>query len=85
MKLEELKEKLKQHNVPESMCSIDDGLKLEAYVIINNYGIWECFFYTRGEREDYISAGNEEIAYDWLWRHVEEEMKFYNPDRAKKG
>ena len=78
MTLDELKEKLYHHNVPERWYSLDDGLKDDAVVIYHNYGKWECYYYERGVRsheQEYTSA---EDAYDYLWRMMESELRTFN-------
>ena len=78
MDLETLRKKLHDTNVPERWYSINDGLKPDACIIIKNYFIWECFYYgERGDKLDYISAGEDESAYQWLWEKMESQLKTF--------
>jgi hypothetical protein len=53
MDLKTLKKKLLENNISESMYSIDDGLKPDAFILYRNYSKWECFYLDeRGNRDD---------------------------------
>jgi hypothetical protein len=78
MRLEELKDKLFQNNVPDRWYSINDGLKPGAFILYKNYSIWECFYLDeKGERLDINVFTNDVDAYDYLWKNLKEQLKTF--------
>lgn len=88
MTIEEFKAKIVEYNVPERLYSLNDGVKLDALILYQNYSIWEVFY--RDEmncRHDLGVFRVQTEALDFLWMKFEHEVtrpqsKFvprYNP------
>ena len=73
----ELLDKIKENKVPSSLYSINQGLRPNAYVIHENYGIWEFFFLDeRGARNNQRAFSSAESAYDYLWERLLFELRY---------
>lgn len=82
MKKSDLLDMLKKNQVPESWYSLDDGLKMDAFVIIENYSCWEFFYLDeKGDRQDFHLFSREEEAYDYLWSKIDYDLRVF---RGKK-
>lgn len=78
----ELLTKLQTYDVPLSLFSLNEGLKPDAFILLESDGIWEGFYFDeKGNEHDRILYPSEEIAYDYLWANLEREMRFYYPER----
>ncbi len=76
MTLEKLKENIFNWEVPESLYSINEGLKPNAYIIFENYNKWEFFFLDeKGERMEFTFFRDSEEAYEYLWEKLYKEMQ----------
>lgn len=75
MDLNELKDKLNKHNVPDRWYSLDEGLKPDACILYKNYSKWEFFYLDeRGDRHDYKIFQSDEEAYNYLWMKMERQL-----------
>jgi hypothetical protein len=71
MKINELKAKLKELNVPSALCSLGGGLPSEKYCIEERSGRWYTYYSERGERTGLKEFISEEDACE----HFLKEMK----------
>lgn len=77
MTIEELMQKIVSWNVPESLYSINEGLKPNAYILYENYGKWDFFYLDeKGDRSGYTTFRQVADAYDYLWNKLYTEMKY---------
>lgn len=77
MTLDKLKENIIIWEVPESLYSINDGLKPNAYIIFENYGKWEFFFLDeKGKRSGHVFFYNSEDGFDYLWQKLFSEIQY---------
>jgi hypothetical protein len=78
MTITELKNKLYWANVPERWYSLNDGLKANACILMENYGTWEFFFLDeKGDRHDWKNFSDVESAYDHLWKKMEYQLGIF--------
>ena len=85
MTLNILKENIKTWKVPSSLYSINEGLKPNAYVLVENYGNWEFFYLDeKGERKDYNFWKDSNEAYEYLWKKLYKEIQ-YPPSTPPQG
>lgn len=72
MTLQELKERISENAVPDRRYSLNDGIKIGAYILINNYGTWEYFYLDeKGNREDNRFFSSDSQAFEFLWKKLE--------------
>lgn len=77
MSLKELKDRLHLFNIPESSYSINGELKPDAYILFKNYSKWEFFYLDeRGGRNDFAQFQNEEDAFDFFWKKIQNELRY---------
>lgn len=77
MTLEKLRENIATWKVPESLYSINDGLKPNAYVLLENYDKWEFFYLDeKGSRINYNLFSEKNIAFEYLWNKLFLEMQY---------
>lgn len=77
MDLEIFKRKVKENNIPDSLYSINEGLKINAYNLYKNYAIWEYFYLNeKGERKDFKKYKAVEDALDYIWEKLQTELKY---------
>ncbi len=84
MKIEDFKLKIEKYKIPDGWYSINNGVKFNACILIDNKSYWECFhFDERGEYHNWTILNNEEEALDFLWKEMEENMRIFNwkPDK----
>ena len=75
MNLQDLVEKLKINNIPESLYSIEQGLKPNSYILSKNYSTWEYFYLDeKGDRIDKRTFNDEGKACDYFWNKIKVEM-----------
>ncbi|MDB5283846.1 MAG: hypothetical protein JWO06_2921 [Bacteroidota bacterium] len=76
MNLDDLKAKLRTNKIPENRYSLDGELKPMAYVLYENYAVFEIFYMNeRGGRDDFHAFNNYEEALDFLWQRMEYYVK----------
>ena len=76
MNIETLKEKLKTNNIPQSLYSLDEGLKPMAYIYYKNYSQIEIFYLNeRGGQDGFRTFYSEEEACDYFWSKMEHYLK----------
>ena len=69
MTLEQLNENIAKWHIPAAFYSIDEGLKPDALILIDNQGLWEFFYLSeRGDRSMYDYFKSSDEAYDHLWK-----------------
>lgn len=72
------KEKIYQNNVPDSWYSINEGIKLDSYILIKNKDYWDFFYCDeRGETSLHRIFENENLALDFLWEKIEQNIKLF--------
>ena len=77
MKYRDLLINIKKNNVPESLFSINQGLKPNAYILLKNYAKWEFFFLDeKGSRIDAQTFYDDDKAFDYLWEKLSFEIKY---------
>ena len=77
MTLKEFEEKVRVNKVPDRLYSLDHGLKPDAYILYKNYSKCEFFYLDeRGNRNSYKEFTNDEDAYEFLWKKLEDEIKY---------
>ncbi len=78
MNLEDLKEKLSVNNIPLRWYSLNDGLKPDACILMENYGVWEFFYLDeKGNRLDMRFFYSAEEAYEFLWKKMENQLRIF--------
>ncbi len=79
MNRETFKEKVLENKVPDSWYSINNGTKLDSYILIENKNYWE-FFYNdeRGETSLWTVFENEDLALDYMWKKIEQNIRLFN-------
>lgn len=78
MTLSELKKLLTSYNIPERWYSLNEGLKLDAFILHNNYSKWEYFYLDeKGEKHDFILFLNESDALDYLWKKLKRQSEIF--------
>lgn len=77
MSIEELKQNIKSWSVPNTLYSINEGLKPNAYILYENYGQWDFFYLNeKGERIDCKTFNSNSDAYNYLWVKLYKEMQY---------
>ena len=77
MNLEVLKNMLAKNNVSDSIYSLNEGLKPNAYILNKNYSKWEFFFLDeKGQRNNFHEFINEEDAFEFFWGKIELEIRY---------
>ncbi|WP_243347645.1 hypothetical protein [Parabacteroides sp. FAFU027] len=80
MTKEELEEKLKVNNVPETWYSLNKGLKPDALILTKAHSFWEFFYLSeKGDRSSYEYFLTDEEAYEHLWKEISSNLRFYRP------
>jgi hypothetical protein len=79
MKIEDFNLKIEKHKMPNSWYSINDGMKFNASILLDNKTYWESFYYDeKGETNNLHLFSNEDEALDYLWGEIEDMIKLYH-------
>jgi hypothetical protein len=78
MKKDELLAGLKSLGVSEDAFSLNDGLKSDAFIVEENYGMWYVFYYEKGERCEERLFIEESKAYQYLFERFVKESHNYD-------
>ncbi len=82
MTFKEFSNNINEKSIPESWYSIDNGVKFNASILINNKSYWEFFDYDEmGEKHNWKILNNEEEALDFLWKQMERKMILFNRNK----
>jgi hypothetical protein len=64
--------------------SINNGVKLDSYILIDNKSYWEFFYFDeRGETSMWTIFDNEDKALDYLWVQIERNIKLFKWNKKK--
>lgn len=75
MNIKKLKEVLESMVVPDWWYAINEGLKIDALVLYENYMFWEYFYYSeKGERIDHKIFTTESEAYLYLLGRIKTQL-----------
>lgn len=78
MNIETFKKKAIANKIPESWYSINNGVKFNACILVDNKSYWESFYFDeKGETHNLHLFSNEEEALDYLWKQIERMMLLY--------
>jgi hypothetical protein len=79
MNIEEFKIKIEEFKIPSSWYSINNGVKFNACILLDNKSYWESFYFDeKGETHNLHLFSNEEEALDYLWKEIESMIKLYH-------
>jgi hypothetical protein len=77
MNKEELARILKKENIDQRFYSLtgptDTRVGWDAYVLEENYGIWEVYFYERGHKENIRKFKSESEACEYFLKYILED------------
>lgn len=78
MNIETFRKKAIANKIPESWYSINNGVKFNACILVDNKSYWESFYFDeKGETHNLHLFSNEEEALDYLWKQIERMMLLY--------
>lgn len=78
MNIETFRKKAIENKIPESWYSINNGVKFNACILVDNKSYWESFYFDeKGETHNLHLFSNEEEALDYLWKQIERMMLLY--------
>lgn len=78
MNREELKIKLTEIGVDVNRLSLYGDLVDDRIIIYQNYSKWEVFYFSeRGSREDFHVFASEDLACQYIYNMLREEMLFW--------
>lgn len=71
-------QKLDEIGVPKRYYSINGNLLPDTCILNQVYGKWEYFYFDeKGNKDDYRMFDNESDACEYMFRILENEMKFW--------
>jgi hypothetical protein len=77
MTYNELMENIRKNSISLSCFSINQDLKPNAYILINNYDKWEYFYLDeKGNRFDSTVFSDPEKAFDFFWNKLLVENRY---------
>ena len=78
MNIETFRKKAIVNKIPESWYSINNGVKFNACILVDNKSYWESFYFDeKGETHNLHLFSNEEEVLDYLWKQIERMMLLY--------
>lgn len=78
MNREELKIKLAEIGIDARHYSLYGDLEPDRIVLYQNYAKWEVFYFSeRGTREDFHVFASEDLACQYIYNMLREEMLFW--------
>lgn len=79
MNKEELILELKLLGIKEANYSLNEGLKINAYIIESLDGVWRFFYFDeKGNETSIMLLKSKTEAYNYLLDKVKEDIEFYN-------
>lgn len=82
MDIKTFKEKTIANKIPDSWYSINNGVKFNACILVDNKSYWESFYFDeKGETHNLNLFSNEDEALDYLWKQIERMMLLYKWNR----
>lgn len=76
--------RIKKIGLTEDDYSINEGLKPDAYIIEENNGIWNLFYYDeKGEASDLRTFIDEKDAYESLLNQLNEDLKLLGKNKFR--
>ena len=72
----ELKSELNKINVPKEHYSLNEGIKVDAYIVEKYNDIWRYYYFDeKGQGSDLNLFKSEEDAYIYLLKEFKEQLK----------
>ena len=85
MKREELIKKLSEMGINANRYSLYGELEHDRIVLYQNYSKWEVFYFSeRGTREDFHVFASEELACQYIYNILRDEMLFWKKIEEEK-
>ena len=79
MDIKTFREKIIENRIPNSWYSINDGVKFNACILVDNKSYWESFYFDeKGESHNLHLFSSEDEALEYLWKQIERMMILYN-------
>jgi hypothetical protein len=73
-----LREKTIANKAPDSWCSINNGVKFYACILVDYRSCWESFYFDKKRGINNLNLfSNEDEVSDYLWKQIERMMLLY--------